>query len=227
MGEIKVACEPPMQIWFRFPLYRAMGGCYIFLVMRKVVFVTIPVLLLAAVVLNYVLSGRSSSGNPRKSVGIFNPGSVGRIEGFSYTHTAGNRVEWEIHSEMAEYFREKNETVFEGIKAVFYPESGGEVSIEGRKGVMHTDSKNVELEGNLIARSDRGYRLLTNSLSYDNDSRVISTQDPVVFFGNGISVNGAGMTISVRDEKLTLNGPVRAVAWNLHGLKSPKGTVRQ
>lgn len=142
-------------------------------------------------------------------------GAIGRVEEFTYTRTVGGRTEWEIHSHSAELFQERNLAIFENCNLRFFMEDGRELGLIGRRGTLHTDTMDVEIEGSIVASSQDGFRLLTNSLSYDAEARVLSTDDPVLFFGDRITVRGLGLRIDVETEEVTLGGPVQAQLWDL------------
>lgn len=93
---------------------------------------------------------------------------------------------WNIRSEFAELHRDqKNYAYLRNVDADFY--SGGT-----GKNVVHTKSdfgrsylnkRRVELEGNVIVRSQKGYRFMMDSLDYDGGPRLFHSDDLVQMVG--------------------------------------------
>lgn len=163
------------------------------------------------------LAGDKDSDQIVKEVAMMSAAAVGRIEDFNYTRTNAGRTEWEVQAKTAELFQEKNLAVFTDGKLTFYTEDDRILNLSGRQGRLHTDSYNVEIEGSIVANSDDGYRLLTNSFSYNAKAKEVTTKDPVILFGDQLSVNGTGLHIDVERQYISLSGPVTARVWNLYG----------
>ena len=152
---------------------------------------------------------------PEAGIPSLSADAFARIEDFTYTSNRDGRTEWEAHSEAAEWFQEKKLALFENGAVKFFAADGRVLGLLAEKGELNTEAKNVRVEGNVIATSDDGYRLLTNSLRYDSTDGVVSTDDPILFFGNQISLSGTGLKLDVDGERLTLLGPVEGMIWGV------------
>jgi LPS export ABC transporter protein LptC len=182
--------------------------------MKKALVAAGIALVLVVVVLAW--RGGSAGGPPAAAVAAPPlPPTGGRIENFRYTRTTGGRTEWVLDAEAAEFFGDKARAVFENGRMEFTTKEGRVLRLSGRRGTFHTDTQDVEIDGNVIAGSNDGYRLLTETLRYDAGKNEVTTADPLLFFGDRLNVRGQGMKIEVDAQRVTLGGPVEALLWNL------------
>ena len=122
---------------------------------------------------------------------------------------AGNR-QWEIKAKSAQYFKDKNLALLTEVEAVFFAKDGRQFSVRGDSARFNTDTKEVQIEGNIVAKSSEGYELRTNSVKYSQDSHRISTSDEVAISSSTLALSGKGMVIDLDGEKFYLLGGVQA-----------------
>jgi LPS export ABC transporter protein LptC len=122
--------------------------------------------------------------------------------------------EWTLEAESAQYQKAENRTTLNQIAATFFLQDGRTIHLTSRNGVLLTDTKDMEVTGNVVARSG-SYALSTERLFYDHEKRSISTDSPVVVKGKGIDLTGKSMVFSLRTEKALVRGGVEAVFQNL------------
>lgn len=122
---------------------------------------------------------------------------------------AGNR-QWEIKAKSAQYFKDKNLALLTEVEAVFFAKDGRQFSVRGDSARFNTDTKEVQIEGNIVAKSSDGYELRTNSVKYSQDSHRISTSDEVAISSSTLALSGKGMVIDLDGEKFYLSGGVQA-----------------
>lgn len=129
------------------------------------------------------------------------------IEGVDYTEVRKGEKFWELHAKQARFYSDKNQTLLIGVQAVIYLKDGRKVYLSGDRGIMHVKSKNIDLLGN-VTLSTGPYRLKTDSLHYNNNKRVIKTQDRVIMTGNGLVLKGQGLSLNIDTKKLRINSTV-------------------
>lgn len=122
---------------------------------------------------------------------------------------AGNR-QWEIKAKSAQYFKDKNLAILTEVEAIFFAKGGQRFAIRGDSARLNTESKEVQIEGNIVAKSSDGYELRTNSIKYNQENRRISTADEVAISSPSFKLSGKGMTIDLDGEKFYLSGGVQA-----------------
>ncbi len=80
----------------------------------------------------------------------------------------------------------------------------------GDHGRLNTESRDMEIEGNVGIVSENGDRFATDRLRYRNADKVIETDRPVVMENEAIRVSGVGMVVSLEGKKVTILSQVRA-----------------
>ncbi len=81
----------------------------------------------------------------------------------------------------------------------------------GKTGRFHTDTKDIEIFDDVEVTSDKGDRFTTDYLNYSASEKKVSTDKRVTMKNPQIEISGIGMTISMKNEKVTLLSKVNAV----------------
>jgi LPS export ABC transporter protein LptC len=145
-------------------------------------------------------------------------------------HLVGDKSgskEWELEARKAQHFLAENMTVLENIEASFYVREGGLIRMRGDKGRVHHATRDIEVQGNVLILSDKGYQLRTDGLQYVDSARRITSSDRVAIAGDGLEITGDGMCIDLVTGRLSMGGGVETHlskalrGWNgmLPGLK--------
>ncbi len=137
--------------------------------------------------------------------GIPTPSSADlSIDKIHYTQTNAEKKAWELIADSAQYFKKKSYTELIKVKATFYDQGGGTITLTGERGTISNDNKDIKITGNVVATSSRGYILRTNSLNYLADQKKIITSDHVEITGEKMRVEGDGLTMDLLKEKLAI-----------------------
>lgn len=134
-----------------------------------------------------------------------------RIEKARYVETRDGRTEWELEADSAQYFKNDSLTVFENVKVVFYSQNGINYTLEGKKGRLRNDTKDMDVSGDVVVTSDDGYKLKTDSLQYNAAVKQITSKDRVVFTGPNIRIEGVGFLADMITDRVSVLANVRTV----------------
>ncbi len=118
--------------------------------------------------------------------------------------------EWTLDAESAQFQRADNKTLFKDISVTFFLNDGKTLHLNGRDGILMTDSKDMEVWGDVVVRNS-GYEFNADKLLYEHKSHTISTKTPIVIKGNGMEVTGDSMTFNLQTEQVMVQGRVKAV----------------
>ncbi len=116
---------------------------------------------------------------------------------------------WELEAKSVHQYQEQNMIVLEDVKVTIYGKEGRTFFLTGKRGKVYQDSKNVELVGDVVLTSDDGYQLKTNSVSYRNAEKLVSTPDPVEIEGEQIRLTGKGMLVHTEDKTFKILSQVK------------------
>jgi len=103
---------------------------------------------------------------------------------------------WELWADRAEVHEREGHTVLlrehRPVEIVLYS-SQGELLCTANRATVDTQTKDVRLEGGVIARSDQGTELRTEELRWLAVSRRVQTDRPVVVSRGGLVSHGRGL----------------------------------
>jgi LPS export ABC transporter protein LptC len=126
------------------------------------------------------------------------------LKNFEYRDVKQGNSRWSVWADTATYFEERKETELDQVRAVFFLKKGGQVDLAGDKGVLHTDTNNMEIHGNVGVTFGKGYKLTTDRLLYDRDKKLIYTDAQVVLTGPRITTKGRGMRLEIEKKSVSI-----------------------
>ena len=126
------------------------------------------------------------------------------LNNFDYCDVREGNARWILRAAGARYFDGKQETVLSEVNAVFYLRDGGKIELQGDEGILHNDSNNMEVSGNVRVRYGDDYTLVTDRLLYNRDDEVIYTSAPVFLEGQGITLKGQGMRFEIATRTVSI-----------------------
>lgn len=126
------------------------------------------------------------------------------LKNFEYRDVKQGNSRWTVWADTATYFEERKETELDQVRAVFFLKKGGQVDLAGDKGVLHTDTNNMEIHGNVGVTFGKGYKLTTDRLLYDRDKKLIYTDAQVVLTGPRITTKGRGMRLEIEKKSVSI-----------------------
>jgi len=135
-----------------------------------------------------------------------------KISGFNFTQSKGDTVEWEIQAKQARLFEGEKRALLNEVDVTLYGKRGKELTVSGEEGTFHTKSKHFVLANRtnpLVVETAGGYTIYTQHLEWANDTKQISTDDPVRIVGHGVEVTGRGMVGKLGSEEFEVLQDVR------------------
>lgn len=162
-----------------------------------------------------VVSGilyRMSEKKPQKTLMKIMADSVDlQVVNVHYTEATNEGVKWEIKADSAQYRKKENLAVFKNPDIKLIMPSGRVFVMTGNEGMVHQDSKDMEISGNINLVSNNGDQFKTERLSYSGSEKRCYTHAPVTLKNSRIQIDANGMSLSLKDEHLTLFSGVKAL----------------
>lgn len=118
-----------------------------------------------------------------------------RIKDFRRVKIEKGRKSWEVAAEDARYFEDKDLIVVTKPVVEWYLDDGRTVGLRGSEGQIRLEDRDlsrVDVKGD-IEVSLAAYRLRTEDATYDRSRGLITSDDPVEFFGKNLDAKGDGM----------------------------------
>jgi LPS export ABC transporter protein LptC len=166
------------------------------------------------VIVTLILRGTDSSQNKRMKILSDNVDLQARD--VVYSDIADSGMKWEIIADSANYTKNKSIAVFNNLKVKVITKDGRTFSMRGKKGTVNTKTKDMDINGDVHILSDQGDQLTTDGLKYAGAEQRIYTDLPVVMENSGMRVVGKGMSLSLKNRKLSLLSNIKARI-NRHG----------
>lgn len=136
-------------------------------------------------------------------------GADSRIEKVHFVEEKHGRKTWELEAKSMQHYQEENFMVLEDVKLTFFAEDGRTFTLTGKQGKVHQETKNMELQGDVVATSSDGYHFKTQSVAYDHQQNKIQTPDPVELDGDQLWLKGRGILVDVEARTVKVLHEVR------------------
>lgn len=148
--------------------------------------------------------------NPMKILDLV-PESALRLKEFRRSKIEGGRKVWELTGKEAVYLKSEREAVIKKPWLVFYRETGETMEVNGDEGHLFFNDGGMEkmqLQGSVVVNY-QGFILRTDEIIYLQDDDRVSSPGMVTVSGKGLELEGEGMELSIRDEKIQFFNKVR------------------
>ena len=82
--------------------------------------------------------------------------------------------------------------------------------LTAKKGVLFTDSNNIEVEGNVVV-THKNYKLLADKMFYDNEKRIIFSKTHVKIMGDSFTLDANSMSHDLKTDRAVFGEMVTGV----------------
>ena len=148
--------------------------------------------------------------NPMKILDLV-PESALRLKEFRRSKIEGGRKVWELTGKEAVYLKAEREAVIKKPWLVFYRETGETLEVNGDEGHLFFNDGGMEkmqLQGSVKVKY-QGFILRTDEILYLQDDDRVSSPGMVTVSGKGLELEGEGMELSIKGEKIKFFNRVR------------------
>ena len=186
---------------------------------RIKVVILAAILLIGGIVLVTVWSNLRERGDAEhrdKAAKIIQEDAKMRMETIQLVEEKQGRRTWELEAKSVHQYEEQNVMTLDGVKVTFYAKEGKSFVVTGRTGKFHQDSRNMELAGDVMLESNEGYRLKTQSVSYDHAQKMVVSSDPVEIEGDLFRLTGKGMLVDMEAKTFKILNQVKT-QWKMGG----------
>jgi len=124
------------------------------------------------------------------------------------TATKNGTKEWSLDA--TSVIVKKNHAIFQDLSVIFYLKDKTEVYLTANKGILKTDSNDMELFGNILVKNSK-YRLKTENLFYRHNKRIIFSKVPVKVTGTTFNLAADSMSLNLNTNKTMFEGNVEGI----------------
>ncbi len=186
---------------------------------RARLFILVSIVLIAGSVVAVVwfnFQGKNQSQTKEEVPKVTAEDTKMNLEKVHFVEDKGGKKTWELEAKSVQQYEDQNLLVLKEVKVTVYTKDGRSFVISGKEAKVHQDSKDAELTGNVVLTSSDGYRLRTQSISYDHRTKKVTTPDLVEIDGNQIQVQGKGMLVDMEGRSFKILGHVKT-QWRREG----------
>jgi lipopolysaccharide export system protein LptC len=119
------------------------------------------------------------------------------ISHLEYSDVRKGRTYYTVQADTGRHYDQEQRTLLTKVNAVFFQKDGGEIILVADEGVIDHATKNMEARGHVQVNYNGIYDITTDRLFYDDAQDRISTPDPVLIIGRGLTLRGVGATMEM------------------------------
>ncbi len=133
-----------------------------------------------------------------------------KLENVNYNTVNENNVKiWDLKADSATYYKDRERLLLEGVKVSLYSE-GKVYRITGNTGEYNTKTRDIDINGQVVGVLPDSTELRTDTINYNHQKRIMTTDDKVLIKRGSITIDGVGVVINLNDKKMLILDKVRA-----------------
>ena len=136
-----------------------------------------------------------------------------------YSGEKKGAIDWEIHAAVAKKSIDKPLVEMEGVKGLYKPKKGVNVSFSAEKSSLDTEKETGNVQDVEIIYN-KEYTMRSRFFEFDFKKGVAGTTSPVTIKGPKVGLGGTGMTVNTKDEIVRLERDVNG------SVETAKGKMR-
>jgi len=166
-------------------------------------FIVIALTVVIAVFINY----RRILENPEKLISSLPVDATLSIGKIHQTSTKNGVKEFTLDAASAYYTASKKEVILNDLSVTFFLKNKQEVYLTANKGILETDSKDIEVTGNVIVKNESS-RLFTEKTQYKHGRRLLLSKVPVKIIGDSYQLTADRMSLDLNTNNSVFEGRV-------------------
>ena len=124
------------------------------------------------------------------------------------TATRNGIKEWSLDAASADYMNDKKQAIFKKLSLTFFLKDKTKVYITGNRGILKTDSSDMEIYDNVVVKYTQ-YKLRCENLYYEHSKGIIFSKVPVNITGDTFQLVADAMSLNLNTNKTLFEGKVR------------------
>jgi LPS export ABC transporter protein LptC len=131
-----------------------------------------------------------------------------------FTESHQNSKKWELYAQSGIHDKIEDRTALKDIRFIVARDpKDGPVTVTAQHGWYLHKTRNVHLEGNVLAKTENGMTFSTAQIDYDSTKKVFTTKDKVSLTDDALTVEGVGMDLIVDRQQAIVKSRVDAIVY--------------
>lgn len=174
---------------------------------RRVI-VGIVVAVMAGAALYFYAEGQKKKAAPVKLI----PDHVDiQVKDVVYSDVGADGTKWEVRADLGTYLKNEKKALLDNVTITLIRSDGRVFKMTGDKGVLGTESKDMDISGHVTIVSQDGDRITMDDLHYTENDKMFRTNSVVVHENSRMKIKGRGMVMSLQEQRLKLLSDVKAL----------------
>ncbi len=177
---------------------------------RIKVFLLLVIVVTLGIVTSVFIGYRNLLTQPERLIDVL--GSKVDVSLGSITHTAtrGGVTEWTLEAKSAQLVQSEKQMILQDLSIVYFRRNDEKVYLTAEKGILNTESNDVELTGKVVVISEP-YELKTEKLKYAHKARKIVSSGPVRIISTKSYIDAAAMSFDLETNRAQFEGKVEGI----------------
>jgi LPS export ABC transporter protein LptC len=176
-------------------------------------------LLPVALLLSWPIWGGSASRFlvPRGGLGVGAPlaaqaagtGAGFSMEGVLFSQLKNGVRDWQIQAKQLYSGEDQDKMQLVTVEAQVFKNAERRFVITGQEGEYNSKKKVLVMRNGVKVQAEKGFLIQSDSISYDDQARMITTMAPVQITGKGMDIHGKGMAYDMQKDAYDVSGRVK------------------
>lgn len=118
--------------------------------------------------------------------------------------------EWSLDAGSVYYMNSEKQAVLQELSVTFFLKNKKEVRLTAEKGILKTESNDIEVSGNVILK-DESYRLETEILNYEHSRRMFFSKTRSEITGPRVRLSADTVSADLNTGKTVFEGNVKGI----------------
>jgi LPS export ABC transporter protein LptC len=176
---------------------------------KKLKFFLLTLIIITCVIIITVFIGyRRILNRPDVLISSFNKDANLSLERVRQTATKNGIKEWSLGASSAHYNDKNKQAFLTDVSVTFFLKNGQQVNVTADKGILKTDSSDIEASGNVVVKNGK-YKLNTQNIFYDHHRRLIFSKTPVKIWSEDFDLKADSITFDLNTNRAALKGNVK------------------
>lgn len=131
------------------------------------------------------------------------------MEGVLFSQLKNGARDWQIQAKRLYTKEDQDRMQLETVEAQVFKNAERRFVITAQQGEYNSKKKILIMRNRVKVQAENGLLIQSDSLSYDDQTRKITTRAPVQIIGKGLEIHGTGMDYDLQHNSYDVSGRVK------------------
>ena len=131
------------------------------------------------------------------------------MEGVLFSQLKNGVRDWQIQAKQLYSGEDQDRMQLVTVEAQVFKNAERRFVITGQEGEYNSKKKILVMRNGVNVQAENGMLVQSDSISYDDQARKITTRSPVQITGKGMDIHGKGMDYDMQEDSYDVSGRVK------------------